>query len=210
MRLVRKLLMLCAMSASALALSAGSASAQLEVHSEPGGEGCGEVTLDVHAVSGGCHVEAESLGTVTLYAYVPSKVAISACDVYTEGFVGQDGSGYITEVDLFPPSSGSVPCTRVPCDEADETMVPWPAHIDELGPGEETVEATFCVRPVASVPGTPGSFCTVHVPLIDLGGHGWEVGNQSEYFCEVLQPVPVSIEGDFSTFNQGERAEVIH
>jgi len=210
MRLARTLLMLGAVSLLALAMTAGSASAQLEVHSEPGGDGCGEVTLVGHAVSGGCHVEAESLGTVTLYAYVPAKVAISACDVYAEGYVGQDGSGYITESHLTAPSTGSVPCTRRPCDEANGTMIPWEAHIDEPAPAEESVEATFCIRSVPSAPGTPGSSCTVHLPLFSIGTHDWEVGNSSEYFCEVSQPFPVSIEGDFGAVPDGERAEVVH
>lgn len=206
MRLVRKLLMLGAMSASAIALTAGSASAQLEVHSEPGGEGCGEVTLEDHVVSGGCHIEAESLGTVKLYAYIPSMppIVVSACDIYAEGFVGQDGSGYVAEVDFMAPSSGMVPCTRQACDEANETMLPWPASI--VG---GTIEMTFCVRAVNSQPGT-GLPCEVHLPLSDSGSHDWLIGDGTEYFCESFEEAPLAIDGEYTTVPEGEKVEVAY
>jgi hypothetical protein len=207
MRLTRKLLVSGAVLVAGLVLTATPAYAQIEVFSEPGDGGCGEVTISAHVVSGGCHVEAESLGSVALVAYVPQPVVISSCDVYAEGYVGQDGAGYITEVNLTTPTPPpEPPCTRTPCDHEGPGMIPWEASIGEEV-GSESVEVTFCLRPIM---GTGSGTCTVHMPLFTDNTHDWHVGNSSEYFCEASNPYPMSIEGDFGTVPDGETGEVVH
>jgi hypothetical protein len=194
MRIAFRVLQIGCMAATMLMLASGSATGQIAAYSEPGDEDCGEVVNDGGVVSGGCHVEAESIGDVALHVYVPFKVTITTCSVGLEGVVGEDGTGYITSAGLTP--SGT-PCTREPCD------LPWPAQITESGPGEELVEVTFCLA------GPSGSAsCTLHIEPFSDNEHDWEVGG-SEYFCESSQP-PLSIEGQFGIVPDGEVVEVVH
>jgi hypothetical protein len=223
MRLARKLFLLTAMAVTALAMTASSASAQIEVSNEITTEHCSAVSLmPNHIVEGGCHIDFVSPEgeNIPLHAYIPAKTTISDCEVELEGQVGENGEGYVTEAILHDPHPGALaPCTRTACDEADHKMRPWPFHIREHGPGNEEVEATFCLRDNdPDLPeGTQGIQCEVHLEFTDLGNHQYEIGHATETFCEnnapnptthPTTPVPVSVE--VHLISGTERVEVAH
>jgi hypothetical protein len=212
MRLARKLFLLGAMAVAALALTAGSASAQFEVLDEDGGGGhCPAVALiPSHGVTGGCELDVR--GKVPLYAHIPAETPISNCFVDLEARIDENGEGYV-ESAIFTPGAAppNVPCTRAPCDEANGTQLPWRFHLDEVAPGDERVEATFCLRTVASGPGGTGTNCEVHLELSDLGSHNYEIGHLAQHqFCEGNPIPPVSIVGHLETYNPLETIEIIH
>jgi hypothetical protein len=198
MFLVRKLFLAVVMALTALALSAGTASAQLEVMEEDGGH-CPPVTILAHTVSGGCHVAYQSEGHISLVAYVPNPVVVSGCRWHFDAQIGENGAGYVTAAafsDESPPTSP--PCTRTPCDEdgpvGNSVMVPWPLTVFEEDIGVESLEMEFCIRTIQSGEGGPQSRCQIHLPVTQTFDHDHEIGAvNSEYFCEVGAPFPVSL-----------------
>jgi hypothetical protein len=198
MRLARKLFLLAAMAITALALTATAANAQVEVLEEDGGH-CPPVVVDVHLVSGGCDIEYRSEAHIPLVAYVSGNpVIVSNCRVHLSARVGETGAGYVNAA-LFsnedPPTNP--PCTRAPCDELGRfgfsEMIPWPLHIEENAAGQESIEAEFCLRTIASGEGGAQTRCQVHLPFRQVVTHDHEIGGvNSEYFCEVA-PIPTSI-----------------
>jgi hypothetical protein len=214
------------MAITALAMTATTASAQLEVHNETGGTDCGEVTIVGHDVTGGCHIDFVSpTGTnIPLHAYTPGKLTISNCEVALEGQVGENGEGYVTEAILTQPHDSPIPCTRTECDEVETPeihhMIPWPFHIEEHGPGNEEVEATFCLRDITAEEHDLGVECEVHLEFEEEAGeHNYEIGHatNNEEFCENNPPnptthrtpqAPVSVEAHL--ISGGEGVEVIH
>jgi hypothetical protein len=234
MRLARKSILLAAVAATALALTAGSTSAQ----ESPKGayteeiSPCGTVTLVGHDAQGGCHVEFRNTGNgIPLHVYIPSKTTISNCTVHLEGQIGTNGEGYFDEITLTPPTGGGFPCTRTECDEAEggtnpHADIPWPFHFVEHDSGEEEVEATFCLRASNTTEGTAGSKCEIHLKTTDLGDHDYEIGqadqdNGTEAHCEnnppnitghPALPFPTSIEAHLTTVGTSEsgRFELVH
>ncbi len=194
MRLARKLFLLVAMAFAALAMTAGAASAQVEVLEEDGGH-CSAVAVGVgHAVTGGCDVEYTTEHHIPLVAYTPAPVIVSNCNVHLSAQIGETGAGVVnvavfTAETVNPPVPG---CTRAPCDEATGQMLPWPVQILETGPSTERLEATFCLRTIPSGPGGPGTYCEVHLPFSQVGNHNHEVGDNQEYPCEVAA-IPTAI-----------------
>jgi hypothetical protein len=219
----RILLVLAAAAVTALAMTVSTAAAQdVEVVTEPGGEHCSDVSIVGHVVSGGCHLEGSSSGDVTLHVYIPNKVTISSCEVSLEGRTNGNAEGYITEAILDPPHSGSVPCTRQPCEETTTTpheMIPWPAHLREDGPASEEIRTEFCIVGTSSE--GIGSWCELHSSFLDLGGHQYQLGGGQEEFCEnnpgggyagphAVLPAPTSIEAQIQTSGGDEGVELVH
>ncbi len=185
MLLMRKLLVLAATALAALALTAGTASAQLEIQDEETGGQCSEVSLVGHTVEGGCHVEFESEEHISLAIYFPHPVLQLSCNVHFEARIGANGSGYVTDAELtdeFPAVERH--CRREPCDEPTHEMIPWPFDIAEVA-GAETVELDFCYRGSVLDEGATGTRCELHLPLIHEVDHGYVIGNHEEYLCEV-------------------------
>ena len=237
MRLARKLFLLAAMAIAALAMTASTASAQIEVLHEDGGDHCDPVTVEAgHNVHGGCHIEFSSVVDIPLHAYIPAKTTISNCEVYLSGRVDEEGEGYVELIVLEPPHAGGVPCTREACDEMTGTPphpdLLWPFHIREEGAGHEEVEAEFCLRANTTAEGSAGNWCDVHLPFQDEGAHQYEIGSSdpdgtgTEVFCENnpsppappgydgnhdILPFPISIEAHLRSDPAGEEdVEVIH
>jgi hypothetical protein len=187
---VRRLLLLATMVLTALTLSAGTASAQLEVLEE-GGEHCSPVSIVGHTVSGGCHVEYRSESHFPLVVYTPSPVVVGRCNWHFEAQIGEDGAGYVTEA-IFsnedPPGDPS--CTRAPCDEdgpeGDSAMIPWPLTVAEDPAGGESFEMELCARTVSAGEGGAQIRCELHLPFSQrVGTHDHEIGRaNSEFFCE--------------------------
>ena len=216
MRLARKLFLLAAMAITALAMTAGTANAQIEVLDEPTGEHCGTVTTPTaHTAAGGCLVEFQSEEEIPLHAYIPGKVTLSDCEVHITARIGEDGEGYVTKALLTEEPGSDVPCTRTPCDEAEPSHAEllWPIHLREAA-GEESIEATFCLRPITDpdVEGQGNTPCTVHLEVTDLGNHDYEIGHSpSESFCEPGLPFPVSLESLHFLYEEGsDKIEIIH
>jgi len=202
MRLARKLFLLAAMALAALALTATTANAQVEVIDEDGfNDHCPAVTVvNDHDVVGGCHVEYKSEGDVPLVVQTAGgPVTLSSCEFHLSGRVGENGSGYIDNAlltDEVPPSNP--PCTRTPCDEPSNAAhhphaeLLWPIAFTEID-GVETLEATFCLRPTANPEGSGNTPCEVHLPWTDNGGHNYEIGAPTGiYSCENLPPVSIT------------------
>jgi hypothetical protein len=190
-----------------LGLATGSAPAQIQVVGEPNGEDCGEVTIDVHAVSGGCHAEFE--GNLFLYAHVPSEFLFMGCEVHFGARIGDGGGGYVSAASFFSLPSPSGPCLRAPCEEVDSTMTPWPLQISETGPAQEEIEIRFCVRPVPPASGS-NAVCELHLPLVDNGGHSYELGDDTHEYCEGGSSQS-SVKVHFATEEpDGERVEIVH
>jgi hypothetical protein len=210
------------MALAALAMTASTASAQIEVSNEVTAEHCSTVTLEAnHVVNGGCHVDFVSPpGTdIPIHAYIPNKTTVFSCEWSIEGQIGENGEGYVTHAILSPPHSGAVPCPRTACDEPgpSHATIPWPFHIREHGPADEEAEMTFCIRDISAPEGTAGVECEVHLEFTDLGDHQYELGHATETFCENNTPnptthpttsVPVSIEPHL--IFGFERLEVAH
>ena len=225
MRIARKLFLLTAMALTALAMTATTASAQIEVLEEDEGHHCPAVTINVHHVEGGCHIEFFSVVDIPLHAYIPAKTTISSCEWYLEGRVDENGEGYIDRIILEPPHAGAVPCTRQACDELTGTQphpdLPWPFHIREEGVGHEELEMEICLR--AGDEGNTGNWCELHLGFQNEGGHQYEIGGPVESFCEnnpnnpgydgnhAFLPFPISFEAHLRSDPAGEEdVEVIH
>lgn len=160
MRLVNSLFLTSALMLAAVALAASSASA-ITVRQEPGNTACpaGPIVA-AHVVTGGCHATVASNGTIPLLVHTgAAEVVISNCTVTGELRVNSAGAGFITN-QVF---GGGAACTRLPCDEAAGSMakIPWSATLAGTG-AAPSLEATFCVRPVASGEGGSPTLCTVH------------------------------------------------
>ena len=187
MRIAHKLFMFATMTASALVLATSSAHAVVTVlDEEPDvNHACSNVSLNVHAVNGGCHWEIQSEHHISLVVQTAGgPVTIMNCNWHLESQVGGNGVGYVTLAKLTnePPPGTNPACTRKQCDEGQNgTKIPWPFVISEVGVGNEVLELAFCLEPVSDGAGTT---CEVHLPLDTPASHANEVGNNATYVCE--------------------------
>lgn len=210
MRIAHKLLLPAIVATTALVAIPAAASAEVEVLSESQGTHCPAVTVDVHHVEGGCHVEIASTQPKYIVAFTPAPIVISNCNLHVEARIGEDGSGWVTAAAFTSPDPPTnPPCTRAPCDEVNGTQIPWPFQLSEAGPGEEVGEMTFCMRTVASGPGGAGTQCQLHLPITDLGMHEYQVGSTETTFCENVSNVGVGGAG-FAYEGDSEHVEIIH
>ncbi len=218
MCLARKLLVFAATAITALALTAGTASAQLEIQDEETSGQCSEVSLVGHVVEGGCHVEFQSEEHITFVIYFPVPIAQFTCNWHLDAWIGANGSGYVTQAaltDEFPPADRD--CLHEPCDEPTHEMIPWPIQISEAA-GAEIVELDFCYRLISfDEEGGNGTRCELHLPLSVEVNHSYAFGNHDEYACEipVFPPLPATFQ-DVDFINEDppdqgtEDIEIIH
>ena len=199
MRLVCKLFLLASTMLAVLALSAATASAQLEVIDEETDESCPPVVLEFHGVTGGCHVEFKSENHITFVVQTAGgPVPFTKCNWHFEGRVDEDGAGYVTAAALTnePPPGTNPPCNRTPCDESASSAhphaeLPWTIEFTEVN-ALETVEFMLCFRladAFGGVEGGTGTPCELHLPWTDEGGHNYEIGTGASYSCENLPAV---------------------
>lgn len=190
MRLAHKFFQSMALMLIGLAISATTASAQVELLEEDGGH-CPAVTKIGHHVEGGCVVEYQSTGEVVMFAHVPGigPVQLTNCELHFEARVGEGGEGWVTQSTVTSHPSPSFPCTRTACDEAGDSndphaVIPAEFVILETG-GVESGELRFCFRPTSNPEGVGGAFCTMHATGSDTGNHGFELGDpETETHCE--------------------------
>ncbi len=153
MRFARKLLAVAILTAATMAFGASSASA-VEVENAAG-DHCGAVTLNVHAVSGGCLVEALSERETQTQAFVSGVgfVTVSTCVDHFEAAIGEDGTGYLYNATIT--AMEGPPCTRRQCDEADMSKKPWPLNLN----GTTSMELDYCLRQSTDPEGSVGTSC---------------------------------------------------
>ena len=220
MRRLRTLLLISATAVAGLVLAASSASAALSVSAEPGSTCSAVVAVGAHGVAGGCHVEFE--GEISLYAHVPAETQLFNCLVHLEGFVGGNGSGFVTNQVLTNESPG-FPCTRQACDEsatAESAHVEhrWPFTISETTPGVaggEQVNATFCLRDIVNGDpadeGLAGTQCNINFRFLQAAGHTQELGRRDNTHQFCTAPTFVSIKGHLiNEPGSSEKVEVTH
>lgn len=137
MRNAYKLLLLCAMALTALALTAGPAAAQedpVEVESEAGGD-CNP-----------CVVHAESVQDSQIISHVfgHEEVASRCHDEFTAR-INHDGTGSIHHQILGPPTQGT--CTQQACDGSEGHNPEWTIlRSGETGPGTGHMDVNFCLE----------------------------------------------------------------
>jgi hypothetical protein len=206
MLLSYRLSLLVAMAVAAFALSASAASAQVHVEQEHGigdNEPCAPI---------GCHFEIKSEVFIPFVLQTAGgPVTLMNCDWHLEVRVGEDGIGTVTRMTLTDASPPTSPiCTRTACDNSSGVATPWPLSIAEAA-GVEAVEFVYCLRTIASAPGTAGTSCEVHFPWNDNGSHQYEIGNSATYSCENLPPVSMQ---NVHFINEGgapkEDIEIVH
>lgn len=133
MRSLRKLVVLGATMAAALAVTAPSASA-IEVVNEATGAHCSAVAAASHGTgSGGCLLRAVSSGQVEL----GGPFSMILCNNTFEARVNEAGAGYIYSQVL----TNCSPSVVTPCSEAAGNDT-WPVN----AASETTMNATFCVN----------------------------------------------------------------
>ena len=85
---------------------------------------------------------------------------LSACHWEFEGYVGEDGNGWITH-QVITDALGVEGCFASPCIEEVDDQRPWPFGIREEA-GLEILRTTFCVNNVD---------CTIDVRIIQTDHH---------------------------------------
>jgi hypothetical protein len=170
MRFARKLFLLAAMAVAAMALAAPSASAQVEVTNELG-QHCSAVTKVGHHVEGGCELHIVNEGQhVELIQHPVSggpDVIVADCDNEFRAHIGEDGEGWIDEIEISlgetPSCNTAIRECRSGDPEAGGEDEPWHIQIEENGPGTEHANVEICLFVQPAFPSHAGSF--------DLTGH---------------------------------------
>ena len=144
---MRKLLLLAGMAIAAMALSAPTAAAN-PVEVVDNGVHCGLVDASGHEATGGCHLQALSLGPIHLEVHSGGmETEGPACEYDFEVRLDENGEGYVQHVVIFPGDPECGTFTRV-CNEAEAHAGgngPWETHIEETGAGQETATVEFCM-----------------------------------------------------------------
>lgn len=189
MRIARKFVLFTAMALAALAMSAGTASAEVEVFQEDG-DVCSQVVLSGgHTVSGGCLAQAETENHIPLVVQTAGgPVTLTNCNVHFDGRISGTGSGYATVIAFTNENPPTTPgCTRKACDEGDNGAdIPWPFQVTEPSAGTEMLEVTLCLEPS---PDGSHTSCELHVPMTTPVSHEDEAGDNATYTCENLPQI---------------------
>jgi hypothetical protein len=140
MRIARKLFLLSLTAIAAMAFAASSASAQnsIEVRAEATNTKC-------PTAPSGCPIAAT--GEIQLQGHVFGIESVASdCIVTFEGIVAGDGEGKVTKATLTDhPTTDS--CQRTPCgyNAKDNTITPWPAHVNETDGFGSMLDSEFCI-----------------------------------------------------------------
>lgn len=158
---------------TALALTATSANAQIDVTDEATGDPCDPVTIEnpgppPHTVHGGCEILAEGEVELEGHLFGIEQIA-SDCIVEFEAHIDNAGEGWVDEAEFHDHPDPA--CERVPCEAEPNIMEAWPIHGEENAPGNEVLHAEFCVVNVSN-----GDIqrCGVTLP-INGEGHDYEL-----------------------------------
>jgi hypothetical protein len=167
MRLARKLMLLATMAIAAMALAAPSAFGQndVEVTNEATGAHCGTLATTP------CSAHGVSTGSVTLTAHVFGAESVqTVCNNEFTLQTDEDGNGRLINQNLSGAS-----CTRQPCRDADNNVLPWNGTGAETAVGVLRLTVNFCVEPIG---GGSDTTCELEVPIKHSGGHAYEFGTK--------------------------------
>lgn len=152
---------------------------QLEALQEGPSEHCPPVERVDETVEGGCHLELAAEHSFQFVIYMPNPVALYECSWHIEARIDENGAGYATATFGFvgfPP-----PCTLPAC-----AGVPWPLQFRETG-GSESIELEACLG--------SNLWCSITLPLIHTGGHGYAAGAADDYVCALSASLVFSFNG---------------
>ena len=167
MRKARKLFLLVVVAVAAMALTASSASAQVEVSDEDSVH-CSAVTKVGHHVEGGCELHIVNAGAhVELVSHQTMDVLIADCDNEFRIHVGEDGEGWVDEIEVSLGETSSCGVIWRECRAGDPESggvdEPWHFQIEEVAEGVEHANVELCLFIQPNFPSHTGSF--------DLTGH---------------------------------------
>jgi hypothetical protein len=195
MRVACKLMLLAVMAIAAIAMTAGTASAQVELTVEGTSDHCGAVEVGLHSASGDCEIHASSTGDVILRAFGSVQ---SRCLYEFTGYVDENGSGAITDQILGPPEIGT--CSMQPCAEVGLGQDVWPIQVSEGASGHLRLEMTACFT-------SPFGTIVCHLPdiFVEAGGdHSAHLQTGREMTAG--RPTPAACSNNPSLAFQGEWA----
>jgi hypothetical protein len=193
MRNARKLFLLAVTALAALAFSATSASAQVEVESTVEEGHCSVVTINEETglPEGGCQAHVvNSSATIDLLRHTSVGEAVStACQNEYDLAIGEDGEGYLFNQNI---STGTGCGTAVAACVTGGVQEPWHVQIEEDGPGSEEAHVEICLDVIINP--VPLISCRVRADLdLDISGiadhHAFETQNENEESLATVESV---------------------
>ncbi len=212
MRLARKLVLTAAMALTAMAMTAGTASAQEEsvaVFSEPSGTACSTAT-------GNCdhHVSGSSVLTTHVFG---SESQASACNDEFVARLGPNGTGTIP---TYTNNAPTFPCTRVNCNGVGELAAEptWPVtNTGEYTAAGQTLDGHLTVRFCLDLPTAPndtGVHCTVEIDFDATATHRYRFTAVNEHCPLGIPGVEAELDGTWNTEvtpgSGQEHIEIVH
>jgi hypothetical protein len=186
-----------------MALAAPAASAQVEVTDELGNH-CSEVTNTGGTVTGGCEIHLVNEGQHVELIQHPTSggpdVIVFDCDYEFRAHIGEDGEGWIDEIEISLGETASCGAVIRECrsgdPEAGGTDEPWHAQIDETAEGIEHANLEICLLVQPAFPSHAGSFdLTGHLELDLTGVDGVLQSGEAEDATLTEQSPPPQILG---------------
>ncbi len=212
MRLARKLVLIAAMALAAMAMTAGTASAQEEpvnVFNEGNGVACS-------TVAGNCDLHVSGSSVLTQHVF-GSESQASACNDEFVARLGPNGNGSIP---TYTNNAPVAPCTRIKCNGVGEPVAEatWPV----TGTGEYTtagqnidghLSVRFCLD-LASNPNGTGVHCTVEIDVDATSTHRYRFTAMNEHCPLGIPGVEAELDGVWdseTSLDPGqEQIEIVH
>ena len=145
---MRKLLLVAAAAIAAMALSASTAAAINPVEVVDNGVHCGFIDASEHEATGGCHLQALSIGDIHLEIHTwGMETTGPACENDFEVRLDENGEGYVQHFAIFPGETECGTGVRA-CNEAEAHALgngQWRVHIEEIFTGQETATVEVCM-----------------------------------------------------------------
>ncbi len=212
MRLARKLVLTAAMALAAMAMTAGTASAQEEpvnVFNEGTGVACSTAT-------GNCDLHVAGNSVLTQHVFGAESQA-SACNDEFVARLGANGTGTIP---TYTNNAPVAPCTRIKCNGVGENASEgtWPVtNTGEYTAAGQTLDGHLTVRfclDLASMPNDPGVHCTVEIDVDATANHRYRFTAVNEHCPLGIPGVEAELDGTWNsevTPDAGqEQIEIVH
>ncbi len=206
-----KLVLTAAMAMTAMAMTAGTASAQeepVDVFNEPSGTPCSTAT-------GNCDHHFVGSSVVTQHVFGSESQATS-CDDEFVARLGPNGNGTIP---TYTNNAPVAPCNRIKCNDVGEGPgeATWPVtNTGEYAAGSPTLDGhltyRFCLD-LASNPNGTGTHCTIEVDVDATATHRYRFTAVGEH-CPLLPGVEAELDGTWNTEatpgSGQEQIEIVH
>ncbi len=212
MRLARKLVLTAAMALAAMAMTAGTASAQEEpvnVFNEPSGTPCSTIT-------GNCDLHVSGSSVLTQHVF-GSESQASACN---DEFVARLGPAGTGSIPIYTNNAPVAPCTRIKCDGLgeDPAETVWPvSNTGEYTTAGQNLDGHLTVRfclDLASNPNGTGVHCTVEIDVDATANHRYRFTAVNEHCPLGIPGVEAELDGTWNseaTPDSGqEQIEIVH